>query len=68
VSKHISAIPLDRVTSVDVKQGLLQRLCGCGDIIIDPSAQRVRLTLESVQHPAKVMEGIHRLITARRSP
>jgi uncharacterized membrane protein YdbT with pleckstrin-like domain len=66
VSKHISSIPLERVTSMDVKQGLLQRLCGCGDIIIDPSAQRDRLTLESVQHPAKVMEGIDRLAAARR--
>ena len=68
VSKHISSIPLERVVTIDVNQGLLQRLCGCGDVIIDPSPQRDRLTLESVQHPAKVTEGIDRLAAARRSP
>jgi uncharacterized membrane protein YdbT with pleckstrin-like domain len=58
-------VPLDRITGLDVRMGLLDRLLGCGTLVVTDSGEDGRLELpdlprvEEVQ--ARVADQVHRL-------
>jgi membrane protein YdbS with pleckstrin-like domain len=58
-------VPLDRIAGIDVEMGLLDRLLGCGTLVISDAAEDGRIELhdlprvEEVQ--ARVADQVHRL-------
>ena len=61
-----TAVPLERVDAVDVRQGLLGRLIGAGDLVVDQGPDAEPLVLHRVARPLEVADRILDEIARRR--
>jgi uncharacterized membrane protein YdbT with pleckstrin-like domain len=57
-------IPLERVNSVHFKQGIVERILGAGDLIIESGAEHGMQRFTDVKHPDRVTNTIHREMDA----
>jgi uncharacterized membrane protein YdbT with pleckstrin-like domain len=58
-------IPLDRVNTVHFAQGLLERLVGAGDLMIESAGETGQQRFTDVRHPGRVQRVIHAEMEAR---
>lgn len=59
-------IPLDRLTDISYKQTLMDRLTGCGDILLESAGRDSQEVFEDLPHPVSIQKEIYRLVSALR--
>ena len=52
-------IPLERVNNVNFKQGLLERIVGAGDLLVESAGEDGQQRFTDVRHPDRVQNLIH---------
>ena len=66
LSKHGVEIPLDRVTTVHFSQGLMERLVGAGDLLIESGGESGQQHFTDIRQPDRVQRVIHAGMDRRR--
>jgi uncharacterized membrane protein YdbT with pleckstrin-like domain len=66
VAKEGIEIPLERVHSVLVRQRLLERVLGCGDLVVESGGEGGRQSFSPIPRPSRVQAEIHRQIEEAR--
>ena len=59
-------ILLDRLTDITYNQTLLDRILGCGDILLESPGRDSPEVFPDLPHPVKIQNEIYRLINQRR--
>jgi membrane protein YdbS with pleckstrin-like domain len=59
-------ILLDRLTDITYNQTLLDRIMGCGDILLESPGRDSPETFPDLPHPVRIQNEIYRLINQRR--
>jgi uncharacterized membrane protein YdbT with pleckstrin-like domain len=57
-------IPLERVNAVHFNQGIMERILGAGDLMIESGAERGQQRFTDVKHPDLVTNTIHKQMDA----
>jgi len=68
LSKRGIEIPLDRVQTVHFSQGVLERLVGAGDLLIESGAESGQQHFTDIRQPDRVQRVIHAELEERRRP
>lgn len=71
VAKEGIEIPLERVNTVFFRQSALERVLGCGDLVIESGGERGRQAFRDIPRPSSVQNDIYHQIEGnqgRRSP
>jgi uncharacterized membrane protein YdbT with pleckstrin-like domain len=65
ISKEGRTIPLNRISGVDFEIGIIDRIFGCGTLVVSDASEQGRVELEDVpkveQVQLQVAEELHRL-------
>jgi uncharacterized membrane protein YdbT with pleckstrin-like domain len=64
IAKSGIEIPLERVNSVHFHQGIVERMLGAGDLVIESGAEHGQQRFTDVQHPDRVTNTIHQQMDA----
>jgi uncharacterized membrane protein YdbT with pleckstrin-like domain len=67
IAKHGTDIPLDRVNTVFFRQGILERMVGAGDLVIESASERGNNTFNNVRQPNVVQKEIYTQIEANEN-
>jgi uncharacterized membrane protein YdbT with pleckstrin-like domain len=67
ISKHGVEIPLERVNTVFFSQGILERIVGSGDLVIESAGELGRQDFANVRKPSAVQNEIHRQMEANEN-
>ena len=67
LSKRGVEVPLDRVNTVHFSQGLLERLVGAGDLLIESGGESGQQHFTDISQPDRVQRVIHAEMDARRA-
>src|SRR6185437_11270446 len=52
-------IPLERVNNVNFKQGILERIVGAGDLLVESAVEDGQQRFTDVRHPDQIQNIIH---------
>jgi uncharacterized membrane protein YdbT with pleckstrin-like domain len=66
LTKRGIEIPLDRVNTVHLRQGVLERLVGAGDLRIESGGESGQQRFTDIRQPDRVQKVIHEEMDARR--
>lgn len=66
LSKHGVEIPIDRVTAVHFSQGLMERLVGAGDLLVESGSESGQQRFTDIRQPDRVQRMIHAGMDQRR--
>jgi uncharacterized membrane protein YdbT with pleckstrin-like domain len=65
LARHGRTVPLDRITGIDVERGLLDRLLGCGTLVVSDGGEDGRLEVHDIPRveevQTRVADQVHRL-------
>jgi membrane protein YdbS with pleckstrin-like domain len=64
--RSVREILLDRLTDITYNQSLLDRIMGCGDILLESPGRDSPETFPDLPHPVRIQNEIYRLINQRR--
>ena len=71
MAKEGRTIPLNRISGVDFEIGLIDRLFGCGTLVVSDASEQGRVELHDIPHveevQLKVADELHRLADRRGS-
>jgi uncharacterized membrane protein YdbT with pleckstrin-like domain len=59
-------IPLSRVTDVSFRKGLLDRMLGCGTLVVESAGEHGELTLTEIPHVERVQATLFQLVEDER--
>ncbi len=59
LAKRGIQIPIERVNNVNFKQGILERLLGAGDLLVESAGQDGQQRFTDVRHPDQIQNIIH---------
>jgi uncharacterized membrane protein YdbT with pleckstrin-like domain len=59
IAKHGIEIPLERVNSVHFSQGLIERMLGAGDLLIESGSEGGQQRFTDIKNPDRVQNLIH---------
>lgn len=62
----VREILLDRLTDITYNQSLLDRILGCGDILLESPGRDSQEVFPDLPHPVRIQNEIYRLINQRR--
>jgi uncharacterized membrane protein YdbT with pleckstrin-like domain len=62
ITRNGRDIPLSRITDVSFRKGLLDRLLGCGTLIVESAGEHGTLTLTEIPHVEKVQATLFQLV------
>jgi uncharacterized membrane protein YdbT with pleckstrin-like domain len=62
LSKHSTEIPLERVNTVMSSQGILERLVGVGDLVIESGGEAGQQRFVDIRNPDQVRRVLHGLV------
>ena len=65
LAKRGIEIPIDRVNTVHFRQGVLERLVGAGDLLIESGGETGQQTFTDIRQPDRVQRVIHAEMEAR---
>lgn len=65
ISKHGIEIPLDRVNNVNFNQGIIERMLGAGDLLIESGGEDGQSRYSDIRHPDHVQNLINAQIQER---
>jgi len=60
-------IPLERVNNVNFKQGILERIVGAGDLLVESAGEDGQQRFTDVRHPDRIQNVIHAQINENES-
>ncbi|HEY1280322.1 MAG TPA: PH domain-containing protein [Acidimicrobiales bacterium] len=60
-------IPLERVNNVNFKQGVLERIVGAGDLLVESAGEDGQQRFTDVRHPDRIQNVIHAQINENES-
>jgi uncharacterized membrane protein YdbT with pleckstrin-like domain len=66
VSRNGRDIPLSRITDVSFRKGLLDRLLGCGTLVVESAGEHGELTLTEIPHVERVQSTLFQLVEEER--
>jgi membrane protein YdbS with pleckstrin-like domain len=55
-------VPLSRINDTNFEHSLLERMLGCGSLVISSAGERGQVTLRDVPHVQKVQRQINELV------
>ena len=65
LARHGRTVPLNRITGVDYEIGVVDRLLGCGTLVVADASEHGRFPLRDIPHveevQTRVAEQLHRL-------
>jgi uncharacterized membrane protein YdbT with pleckstrin-like domain len=64
-AKHGIEIPLERVNNVIFRQGVIERMLGCGDLLIESGGETGQQRFTEVKDPDRVQALIHTQVDAK---
>jgi uncharacterized membrane protein YdbT with pleckstrin-like domain len=64
-AKHGIEIPLERVNNVIFHQGVIERMLGCGDLLIESGGETGQQRFTEVKDPDRVQALIHTQVDAK---
>lgn len=59
LAKRGIQIPIERVNNVNFKQGILERILGAGDLLVESAGQDGQQRFTDVRHPDQIQNIIH---------
>jgi uncharacterized membrane protein YdbT with pleckstrin-like domain len=62
IAKRGIQIPLERVNNVNFKQGILERIVGAGDLLVESAGEDGQQRFTDVRHPDRIQNVIHEQI------
>src|SRR4051794_32154475 len=62
LAKRGIQIPLERVNNVNFKQGILERIVGAGDLLVESAGEDGQQRFTDVRHPDRIQNIIHEQI------
>jgi uncharacterized membrane protein YdbT with pleckstrin-like domain len=66
IARNGRDIPLSRVTDVSFRKGLLDRLLGCGTLVVESAGEHGELTLTEIPHVERVQTMLAQLMEDER--
>jgi uncharacterized membrane protein YdbT with pleckstrin-like domain len=66
VARNGSDIPLSRITDVSFRKSLLDRLLGCGTLIVESAGEHAEIVLPQVPHVERVSAKLFQLVEDER--
>lgn len=66
IARNGRDIPLSRITDVSFRKGLLDRLLGCGTLIVESAGEHGELTLREIPHVERVQATLFQLVEEER--
>lgn len=66
IARNGRDIPLSRVTDVSFRKGLLDRLLGCGTLVVESAGEHGELTLTEIPHVERVQATLFQLVEDER--
>jgi uncharacterized membrane protein YdbT with pleckstrin-like domain len=66
VTRNGSDIPLSRVTDVSFRKSLLDRLLGCGTLVVESAGEHAEIILRQVPHVERVSSTLFQLVEDER--
>ncbi|MSO59137.1 MAG: hypothetical protein EXQ63_02300 [Ilumatobacteraceae bacterium] len=67
LARHGVEMPLERVSNVNFKQTIFERLIGAGDLIIESSGSEGQEKFSDIQNPEEVQNIVHAALQSRDS-
>ena len=61
-------IPLERVNNVNFKQGILERIVGAGDLLVESAGEDGQQRFTDVRHPDRIQNLIHAQMDENETP
>ena len=62
ITRNGRDIPLSRITDVSFRKGLLDRLLGCGTLVVESAGEHGELTLTEIPHVERVQSTLFQLV------
>ncbi|WP_300608968.1 PH domain-containing protein [Trebonia sp.] len=66
IARHGRDIPLSRITDVSFRKGPLDRLLGCGTLIVESAGEHGEITLTEIPHVEHVQATLFQLVEDER--
>ena len=66
LTRHGRDIPLSRITDVSFRKGLLDRLLGCGTLVVESAGEHSELSLTAIPHVEQVSALLFQLVEDER--
>ena len=66
VTRNGSDIPLSRITDVSFRKSLLDRLLGCGTLVVESAGEHAEIILRQVPHVERVSSTLFQLVEEER--
>jgi uncharacterized membrane protein YdbT with pleckstrin-like domain len=66
VARNGSDIPLSRITDVSFRKSLLDRLLGCGTLVVESAGEHAEIILRQVPHVERVSATLFQLVEDER--
>jgi uncharacterized membrane protein YdbT with pleckstrin-like domain len=66
IARNGRDIPLSRITDVSFRKGLLDRLLGCGTLVVESAGEHGELTLTEIPHVERVQATLFQLVEEER--
>jgi uncharacterized membrane protein YdbT with pleckstrin-like domain len=66
VTRHGRDIPLVRITDVSFEQGPLDRLLGCGRLVVESAGEHGQIVLTEIPHVEQVQATLFRLVESEQ--
>ena len=66
LTRHGRDIPLSRITDVSFRKGVLDRLLGCGTLVVESAGEHGELTLTEIPHVERVSALLFQLVEDER--
>jgi len=66
VARNGSDIPLSRITDVSFRKSLLDRLLGCGTLVVESAGEHAEIVLRQVPHVERVSATLFQLVEYER--
>jgi len=66
IAKHSKEIPLETINDVTFRQGILERIIGAGDLVIESAGEHGQDMLTNIRNPEHVQLEIYRNAEARK--
>jgi uncharacterized membrane protein YdbT with pleckstrin-like domain len=66
ITRNGRDIPLSRITDVSFRKGLLDRLLGCGTLVVESAGEHGELTLTEIPHVEEVSALLFQLVEDER--
>lgn len=62
LSRHGRDIPLNRVNDVSFSHGLIDRILGCGRLVVESAGEHGQLVLTEIPHVERVQSTLYQLV------